>query len=231
MKARFIKQIGVKGRLRIYWEKKKLLGYEKCDSCDETHPSYEFTPECPNSYGLGNVGIHNAYSELGVKLDTEDFKAFGSEENYSNELWPTACQACGVKVPLNVPEPIQVDEEGYRLVKQVFVSRFYDNESGSPQIGDIYQLKHEDRSCIYWDNCDGIHTYGLLPNGHTWDINSRASNCTLKDDRTHRCWVATGSVFDGTLDVGKNGNTCDAGAGSIQAGSWHGFLRNFTWEG
>jgi len=65
----------------------------------------------------------------------------------------------------------------------------------------------------------------ILPNGIPWDIDSRAGNCALKDDRLHRCWVRTGEPPDVT--VGKSGGpTCAAGAGSIQGGDWHGFLRN-----
>lgn len=61
------------------------------------------------------------------------------------------------------------------------------------------------------------------PGGH-WIIDSRASNCTLPHDDEHRCWVRHGEVPNITVD--KNGLTCSAGAGSIQCGSYHGFLRN-----
>jgi len=40
----------------------------------------------------------------------------------------------------------------------------------------------------------------------------------------HRCWVRHGRPEDGTLHVDKNGVTCAAGAGSIVAGNFHGFL-------
>ena len=78
--------------------------------------------------------------------------------------------------------------------------------------------------CAYWDNCDGKHLHVVLPNGHKWSIDSRASNCTLPNDRTHRCWVRTGAPPNVT--VGKNGHTCNAGAGSILSGDYHGFLRD-----
>lgn len=60
--------------------------------------------------------------------------------------------------------------------------------------------------------------------GHFWHIDGRASNCTRPDDDEHRCWVREGEVPNVT--AGKQGNTCDAGAGSIQTDSWHGFLRD-----
>lgn len=58
-----------------------------------------------------------------------------------------------------------------------------------------------------------------------WYIDSRANNCTMKDDWTHRCWVRHGTVGD-PLTIDKNGKTCAAGAGSIQNAGWHGFLHD-----
>lgn len=75
-----------------------------------------------------------------------------------------------------------------------------------------------------WDNCDGQHLHVVLPNGDHWDVDGRASNCTMRDDRTHRCWIRHGEPPLITVD--KNGHTCSAGAGSILSGDYHGFLRN-----
>lgn len=61
-----------------------------------------------------------------------------------------------------------------------------------------------------------------------WYIENRASNCTLPDDRNHRCWVRHGTIGD-KLTVDKAGLTCGAGAGSFFMGpnqEWHGFLRD-----
>jgi len=73
---------------------------------------------------------------------------------------------------------------------------------------------------------DGRTLIVRCPDGHDWIIDSRASNCTKKDDNAHWCWVRHGKPEDGTLHVDKNGNTCAAGAGSIDTGKWHGFLHN-----
>lgn len=62
----------------------------------------------------------------------------------------------------------------------------------------------------------------------TWNIEGRASNCTMKDDPHHRCWVRHGTVGE-RVTVDKNGRTCGAGAGSFFMGpnnSWHGFIRD-----
>lgn len=76
----------------------------------------------------------------------------------------------------------------------------------------------------FWDNEAEAPLTVICPNGHEWIIDSRASNCTMKEDRQHRCWVRHG--IPPMITVDKNGFTCSAGAGSIQAGDWHGFLRN-----
>lgn len=70
---------------------------------------------------------------------------------------------------------------------------------------------------------DGKSLAVMTPGG-LWLIDSEASNCTRKGDDSHRCWIRHGTPPDITVD--KNGETCAAGAGSIAAGSYHGFLRN-----
>lgn len=74
-----------------------------------------------------------------------------------------------------------------------------------------------------WDNETEPHLCVEVPDGF-WDVDSRCANCTLPDDRLHRCWVRHGVPPDITVD--KNGLTCGAGGGSVQMRSWHGFLRN-----
>lgn len=85
--------------------------------------------------------------------------------------------------------------------------------------------KLRDQDGWEYAGADGLNIVCVLPNGHHWWIDSRASNCTMKNDVTHRCWVRHGTV-GGIIHVDKNGNTCAAGAGSIQSGNWHGHLHN-----
>lgn len=79
------------------------------------------------------------------------------------------------------------------------------------------------RSMFHWDNQMTPPLIVKTPGGD-WDVDSRASNCTLPQDRTHRCWCRHGEVPRITVD--KNGHTCGAGAGSIVCGDYHGFLRD-----
>lgn len=74
----------------------------------------------------------------------------------------------------------------------------------------------------FWKGPDGRILVVMTPGGE-WNIDSRAPNCTMKDDDKHRCWVRHGKPPEITVD--KNGLTCRAGAGSIQCGDYHGFLR------
>lgn len=79
---------------------------------------------------------------------------------------------------------------------------------------------------MYWDNHHGPHLHVVCPNGNHWNIDSRASNCGSPDNKTHRCWVRHGDPESGIVHVDKSGETCSAGAGSIIAGDYHGFLHN-----
>lgn len=88
--------------------------------------------------------------------------------------------------------------------------------------GAVYALIED----YYPKGPDGRTLFAVLPNRHHWTIDSRASNCTRKDDDVHRCWCRHGRPEDGTLHVDKNGDTCAAGAGSIVSGDFHGFLHN-----
>jgi hypothetical protein len=226
MRARFIQQIGIRGQLRIFWDRVRVTKlYE------DGYYSREHLNDCPKSYGReGSAGIHNAYHELGDKTGTEDYNCFGKVEDYPPEMWPTACAYCNKLVP---PKqiPVRVGDEINDITHQVFTSRLYNNASGRPEPGDVYWVRwHEPGKCPNWDNCDGMHLYGVLPTGFDWDIDGRASNCTLPNDRQHRCWVRTGSPEAGTLHVDKNGHTCAAGAGSIMTKEWHGFLHHFDWH-
>jgi hypothetical protein len=78
-----------------------------------------------------------------------------------------------------------------------------------------------------WRGPDGIAYAVRCPNGQVWHVDGRAANCTLPDDRVHKCWVRHGDPRECHVTVDKTGGpTCAAGAGSIQAGDYHGFLRD-----
>lgn len=171
--------------------------------------------DCPSCGGSGKPGYHNARIYLTETGDIADWKLGGEVADYPDDKWPTKCDHCSAVV---TPDAI----------RQVFRKRRYDSPSGDPEPGDLYFIdwyRAQAGGCVFHgDTCDGKHLFAILPNGDQWDIDGRASNCTMPKDNVHRCWIRSGTPPD--LTVGKNGNTCKAGAGSIMSGNYHGFLRN-----
>jgi len=91
-------------------------------------------------------------------------------------------------------------------------------------VGALYVM--HDPENWYGKGSDGLTIGCRCLGGHTWIIDGRASNCTMMNDKEHRCWVRHGTVGE-RLTVDKNGKTCGAGAGSFFMGrnnEWHGFL-------
>lgn len=230
MKTRFVHENGTAAWLRTYWNKAKVVGPCEVGCCEQT----ERVHDCPNCLGSGTPGYHNAEIKLGESDMLLDYGRWGTPEDYADDRWPTKCDHCPATVPhggpyngeLRKPELVEVN-------RQIFTRRRYSTPSGRPEPGDVYWAKwhhtkndKNEECCLWWDNCSGKHLIVVLPNGMEWDTNSRSANCTLPNDRNHRCWVLHGTPEAGNLTVDKNGNTCNAGAGSIMAGNFHGFLKN-----
>jgi hypothetical protein len=201
--TRFVKAIGTRAEVAWHWEN------DLNDTC---------------KYG------HRASVVVAESEKLNDTSIGGSMSDYYNrhDLRPACCERCQMPMP-----------EKYSL--SMGWHRRYNTPSSRPEPGDLYFVEdHEPNGdCPYgWTNCDGKHLHAVLPNGGHWDIDSRASNCTKSNDTLHRCWVRhgdperplpvgpNGAMRDGVVHVDKNGNTCNAGAGSIIYGNWHGFCRN-----
>lgn len=130
--------------------------------------------------------------------------------------WDGACRTCALPVPWGSND--LGGSSGNVAV--------YDTPSGRLEPGCLYLVdQHPGRSCgARWSNCTGQHLHGVLPSGGHWDIDSRAGNCGSPADTTHRCWVRHGEPP--AVHVDKSGHTCSAGAGSIAATDYHGFLHH-----
>jgi hypothetical protein len=230
MRARYIREIGTRYDLRVYWDEVLVEAVDPCAECPGGHPRRKYLDACPNSYGAGGPGTHECRTHL---RDTEYIIGSsevtpGTKDVYPAKMWPTACENCGAPVPAEDGPPAALGATGPYVHRQVTAYRLYDTASGKPEPGDVFRLRwHAGHDCPYWDNCDGVHLYGVTPNGQQWDITSRANNCGSRQDRLHRCWIQHGDPPDLTID--KSGNTCSAGGGSIQVSGWHGFLRNGEW--
>jgi hypothetical protein len=103
-----------------------------------------------------------------------------------------------------------------------FVSDYFPTGPGDyhPKASEKTRAKPAEPSMLF---CSGPVLCVRTPGG-VWRIDTRASNCGLPYDYEHRCWVRHGEPPN--VHVDKNGLTCNAGAGSIQCGDYHGFLHN-----
>lgn len=134
-------------------------------------------------------------------------------------VWPVACEHCGAAFN----EANSRRSSGSRTIM-----KRADTGEEMPDklpVGAVFENDWVADIPSYRRGPDGRVLIVVTPGGH-WEIDSRASNCTMPTDNEHRCWVRHGRPEDGSLHVDKNGHTCAAGAGSIICGNYHGFLHN-----
>lgn len=138
--------------------------------------------------------------------------------------WPGRC-SCGY---------VFRSEDRWQLFNESLYTRSDNGETTTLHDAPAGALWYADWMPSYrtWAGPDG-HILVCKTPGGDWIIDSRASNCTLPNDNEHRCWVRHGDPTDPLglrtgqpLHVDKNGRTCNAGAGSIGMGDYHGFLHN-----
>ena len=164
----------------------------------------------------GRFSYHNALHVIGDSADEPQ------EPPHDDPRWPTHC-SCGYVFTPDDDDQWQVFGRSlWRRRDSGEVLTLEDMPPGA--MWDATWL-HDVRG---WCGPDGRSLVVRLPNGRDWHIDGRASNCTMPKDDVHKCWVRTGEPP--VLTVGKGGNTCAAGAGSILAGNYHGFLRNGRFE-
>ena len=134
--------------------------------------------------------------------------------DHADERWPAKCERCAYLF----------QDEDYWDVDLDMIYRRAEN-------GAEYMLRQAPPGAMWYANWMGElfvpqDARGILcvrmPGNFDWCIDGQANNCTKPGDRTHHCWIREGVAPDVT--AGKNGNTCSAGAGSIQVPGWHGFL-------
>lgn len=142
---------------------------------------------------------------------------------HDDARWPSSCERCGYAF---------TPQDEFQIWRRQL-------HTGAPD-GKLYTLQDAPIGAMWdasWMRDDGLRApSGLLgPDdlclvvktpGGDWMVDSRASNCTLPNDTTHKCWVRHGDPRTGEVHVDKNGLTCAAGAGSIMIGKYHGFLHN-----
>lgn len=191
---------------------------------DSTHHLSGRTIELPE-YKDGDYMDYKCFvvEKTGNKKDTVD-KYKCDEENCKLENHYHSTKVEWKR--LDTGETFWVSSSYDMPIGAMWVEQVWDDHGN----GEVYKGSGE------WNNDDGYHLFVIVPTRYKlkdgtvkegsrkWDVDHRASNCTMRDDRIHRCWVKHGELPNITVD--KVGFTCTAGAGSIQANGWHGFLQN-----
>jgi len=224
--VRFLRHVGTRAWLRIYWG----------------------SGQCPNSYGTGRPGTHNAQVFIAESSILDDELLGGTVADYPESVWPTRCDHCYELAPMTATEKCceapECTERRPVVRRMVFRKAVYQDPDGNRRhnfipgdmyYADWYECRAQLGGCHHgWSNCDGRHLIVILPDGtcHPWDVDGRASNCTMKNDTVHRCWVRTGDPETGIVHVSKgpvghiSTTTCSAGSGSISVPGYHGFLHH-----
>jgi hypothetical protein len=186
------------------------------------HSIAEGEPTCPLNPPQPNWrGYHNASVPFEVVEDPDATGIISQGDDgplHDDARWPKAC-GCGY---------VFAEDDEW----QVFVERVYRRADTGEETthrdagpGAMFDANwYHGHPC--WEGPDGRSLVVILPNGNPWHIDGMANNCTDREgamEGRHKCWVRHGEPPDLTVD--KNGVTCSAGAGSIQSGDWHGFLR------
>lgn len=194
-----------------------------------------YTHSRPGTDGHGcDTGYHSALTYTGtapaVFRDSEDGPVLAARPatDHGDPRWPTACTACGHEFGADEGEWQDWQDLLYRRADtgEVVTLRTLPAGGDAPTPAPPGAMWDAWWMPDWWRGPDGIVLMVRLPNGHDWIVDHEASNCTRPGDRTHRCWVRHGDPRSGQVHVDKDGDTCAAGAGSIQAGDYHGFLHH-----
>ena len=168
---------------------------------------------------------HNASVFLDIIIDKDQVS--GDKWPHDDQRWPKICD-CG--------QYTFIDNDNWQIFTQHLWKRDTGDEytlneapPGAMWYAD-WMTEKLDKSKVgnMWRGPDDRCLVVKCPDGHNWMIDDQASNCTMKEDKIHKCWVRHGVPPQITVDKITNGDdrTCNAGAGSIQTPKWHGFLTN-----
>ena len=144
-------------------------------------------------------------------------KVIGDIHPHDDSHWPATCEKCCY----------QFQESDHW---QLFHNELY-KRGDNGEVLEFDRRKIPPGAMWYADWMNDFHTgpdgrcLVVMTPGGEWIIDSRASNCTMPNDKEHKCWIRHGTPPMVTVDK-TGGKTCAAGAGSIIAGNYHGFLVN-----
>lgn len=152
------------------------------------------------------------------------------KEEFRDGPWPEKCGHCGEPFDPAKTEN-QVFQEAVYVRYDGGLGEFTLRDAPVGMMWDAFWMRNSYEAGEHgpgWTNVgpDGLALVIQVPRKHPFQPEQRASNCTMKDDGRHKCWVRHGDARVGLVHIDKVGHTCQAGAGSIVTPSWHGFIHH-----
>lgn len=203
----------------------KVFWSERAPFADESLRRFSLKTTCPATHE--GKGCHDAsvqFGEVAYPLPPPEDRyerGWGLDDvDHTDPRWPTKCERCAYVFTPDDSWQHNFERKYQPVGTTDQASRFTLRKPTPGAMWDAWWMPE----C--WKGVDGIALMVALPNGRDWHVDGRASNCTLPNDDKHRCWVRHGDPRTGNVHVDKSGLTCAAGAGSILAGNYHGFLHN-----
>jgi hypothetical protein len=178
------------------------------------------TPDCCSAYP-GKYSYHTVKHAIGEEPQERDEQGMicnglKPAPSHDDPCWPAQC-ACGYQ--------FQASDAWQRFVEDVYrradtgeEMTLHDAPAGGMWYdphADIFQVPQSEHSLM------------VKTPGGDWNVDGQSNNCTMPEDHRqekHHCWIRHGQPPDVTVSK-EGGPTCQAGAGSIQCGEYHGFLR------
>jgi hypothetical protein len=183
-----------------------------------TYSSYFDDPNGPCPSARGGATAHSA--SVVLELDTPYTPDLTERLSNHPRQWPEKC-ACGFVFA-------EEHRSGYGAGHYWQDGRGHEyrhpSEFGPGAMFDATWFHGMPWAC----GADGLALIVVCPDGRSWHIDGGANNCTDREGQRlgkHKCWTRTGTPP--LITVGKQfGPTCGAGGGSIDTGSYHGFLQD-----
>jgi hypothetical protein len=190
--------------------------------------TYSSEKPCPN-HATGHWSVAVPFDEAparwSLRADGDRIRRYVDDQSelapaHDDARWPTTCPHCD-----------------YRFVEDDAWSFDIDLIYRRADTGEHVHLRDAPAGAMwdaFWmadfaEGPDGICLAVQTPGG-PWQVDGPANNCSDPEGfkaGKHKCWTRVGDPRNPpSLSVGKMPGlaTCAAGAGSIQAGAYHGFL-------
>src|ERR1051326_6187753 len=198
----------------------------RCFVVERVGSSRYFLRRYSHGVGCGGTGYHNARGPVVAETQDDPTKKWLCTNppviEAADPRWPVKCDHCEYQFTDQDARQVFGLPLYRRPEAPELVFPYEDAPPGALRRQDWHE---EEDGSVHpgWTGTDGQSWSCKLPVGVEWSIDGRCNNCT-RPNEPHHCWVREGTAPD--FNVGKAGNPCAAGAGSIATRGYHGFLRN-----